>query len=196
MKLLLSPARPRGGLCWASESPPPRTPPPQPPAPQLPHPPGSLCPGAPPSLEPYLSTAATELGRGSRPPKVWGCPFPGASLAPAARGRGGGGGAQAAIRGCQVLFGGRTSPRKASPRKVCYPEKKELPPPWRSSGAASEVPRLGRLKREGGGSAPSPRSRRCCRLGGRRGDGPSQVSSRVAPMGLSPLLSVFLFLGC
>lgn len=193
MKLLLSPARPRGGLCWASERSPSTTP--QPPAPQLSYPPGRLCPGAPPSLEPYLSTAATELGRGFRPPNVWDCPFPRASLAPAARG-GGGGGAQAAIRGCRVLFGGRTSPRKASPWKVCCPEKKELPPPWRSSGAASEVPRLGRLKREGGGSAPSPRSRRCCRLGGRRGDGPSQVSSRVAPMGLSPLLSVFFFLGC
>lgn len=71
-------------------------------------------------------------------------------LAPAARG------AQTAIRVCSTLFGGRTSLRKASPWKVCDPEKKEPPPPWWSPGAASGAPSVSGLMREGAAQPPDP----------------------------------------
>lgn len=61
-----------------------------------------------------------------------------------------------AIRGWLVLVGGRTSPRKASPWKVCPPEKKEPPPPWWSPGAASEAPRVSGAMREGAAQPPAP----------------------------------------
>lgn len=61
-----------------------------------------------------------QAGPGVRPPKMSGCRSPG-PLGPAARG------AQAALRDGPVRFGGRTSPRKASPWKVCAPEREGTP---------------------------------------------------------------------
>lgn len=100
------------------------------------------CPSAPPSPESYLGLSQ-RAGLGVRAAQDVGLSFPRGLPAPAARGT------QAAIRGCPVFFGGRTSPRKASLWKVCSSAKKKPPPPWWSPDAASEAPGVSGLMQGG-----------------------------------------------